>query len=111
MREAQPSFPRLAGVDRFVVQMHGETRGRVSVAAAASEACHEWTSLRHGLAAAPLWLAHPRPYLLHSAWVGDIRAALMAGSSPAMAPMTSAEASPPAQASAGMTVVQCLVWA
>jgi hypothetical protein len=32
----------------------------------------------------------------------------MAGSSPAMAPMASAAASPPAQASAGITMVQPL---
>jgi hypothetical protein len=50
-------------------------------------------------------------HMLQRAWVGDMRAARMAGRSPAMAPMTRAEASPPAQASGGITVDQCLVWA
>jgi hypothetical protein len=54
-----------------------------------------------------LWSA----YMLQRACVGDIRAARMAGRSPAMAPMSSAEARPPAQASGGTTVAQCLVWA
>ena len=40
---------------------------------------------------------------VHSAWVGDRRAARMAGSSPARAPMMTAAASPPAQAWGGMT--------
>ena len=40
------------------------------------------------------------------AWVGDSRAARMAGSSPAAAPMSSAAARPPAQASGGMTIAQ-----
>ena len=42
---------------------------------------------------------------LQRAWVGDRRAARMAGSSPAKAPMTTAAARPPAQASGGMTTV------
>ena len=42
--------------------------------------------------------------MLHSACVGDRRAARMAGSSPAAVPMSTAAASPPAQASGGMTV-------
>jgi hypothetical protein len=41
--------------------------------------------------------------MLHSAWTGDRRAARMAGSSPAAAPMTTAAARPPAQAPGGMT--------
>jgi hypothetical protein len=40
------------------------------------------------------WLVH----MLQSAWVGDMRAALMAGKSPATAPMITAAASPPAHA-------------
>jgi hypothetical protein len=51
------------------------------------------------------------PYMVQRAWVGDIRAARRAGSRPAIAPMTSAAASPPVHAKVGMTVVQCLVWA
>ena len=50
-------------------------------------------------------------HTVQSAWVGDIRAARMAGRSPAMAPISSAAASPPAQARVGMTVAQCWVWA
>ncbi len=45
------------------------------------------------------------------AWVGDRRAARMAGSSPARAPMRIAATSPPAQASTGMTVDQPLMCA
>jgi hypothetical protein len=48
---------------------------------------------------------------LQRAWVGDIRAARMAGRSPARAPIARVEASPPAQASGGITVAQCWVWA
>src|SRR5215831_10007839 len=48
------------------------------------------------------WLALV-PYMVQRAWVGERRAARMAGSSPARAPMTKAAASPPAQASPGMT--------
>jgi hypothetical protein len=47
--------------------------------------------------------AWPGCQMLHSARVGDRRAARMAGSSPASAPMTTAAASPPAQAPGGMT--------
>jgi hypothetical protein len=50
-------------------------------------------------------------YTVQRAWVGDIRAARSAGSRPARAPMSRVAASPPAQARAGMTVAQCLVWA
>jgi hypothetical protein len=39
------------------------------------------------------------------AWVGEMRAARMAGSSPARAPMITAAARPPAQAWGGMTTV------
>ncbi len=46
--------------------------------------------------------------MLQSAWVGDRRAARMAGRSPARAPMKRAAARPPAQASAGMTTAQPL---
>ena len=49
--------------------------------------------------------------MLQSAWVGDRRAARMAGSSPAAAPMSRAAARPPAQASRGMTMAQPLAWA
>jgi len=55
--------------------------------------------------------AVPWRYTVQSASVGDMRAARMAGSRPAMAPMSRAAASPPVQARVGMTVVQCLVWA
>src|SRR5258708_39792598 len=41
--------------------------------------------------------------MLHSDWTGDRRAARMAGSSPAAAPMMTAAARPPAQAAGGMT--------
>ena len=41
--------------------------------------------------------------------VGDIRAARMAGSSPAIAPITIAAARPPAHAVVGTTTVQCFV--
>ena len=44
-------------------------------------------------------------YVVKRAWVGDRRAARMAGSRPARAPMTTAAARPPAQASGGMTTV------
>jgi len=50
-------------------------------------------------------------HMLQRASVGDIRAARMAGSRPAMAPIARAEARPPAQARGGMTVAQCWVWA
>jgi hypothetical protein len=40
--------------------------------------------------------------MLHRAWVGDRRAARMAGRSPARAPMMMAAVRPPAQASVGM---------
>jgi hypothetical protein len=50
-------------------------------------------------------------HMLHRASVGDIRAARMAGSRPAMVPIARAEARPPAQARGGMTVAQCWVWA
>src|SRR5277367_3983443 len=50
-------------------------------------------------------------HMLQRAWVGDMRAARMAGSNPAMAPMRTADASPPAHASVGMTTLQCLLWA
>jgi hypothetical protein len=53
----------------------------------------------------------PALYTLHSACVGERRAARMAGSSPARAPMTMAAARPPAQASGGMTMAQPLAWA
>jgi RNA polymerase sigma-70 factor (sigma-E family) len=43
--------------------------------------------------------------MLQSAWVGDRRAARMAGRSPARAPMSRAAARPPAQAWGGMTKV------
>src|SRR5215471_19664048 len=43
--------------------------------------------------------------MLQSAWVGDRRAARMAGRSPARAPMSRAAARPPAQAWGGMTAV------
>jgi len=46
-----------------------------------------------------------------SASVGDSRAARIAGSSPAVAPIRIAEAIPPAHASVGITTAQCLVWA
>ena len=45
------------------------------------------------------------------AWVGERRAARRAGMSPARAPMMSEAVMPPAQASVGMMVAQCLVWA
>jgi hypothetical protein len=50
-------------------------------------------------------------HMLHRAWVGDMRAARSAGHSPAIAPMSTAAASPPAQASRGITVAQPLAWA
>jgi hypothetical protein len=46
--------------------------------------------------------------MLHRAWVGDRRAARIAGSRPARAPMSMAAAMPPAHASGGMTVAQPL---
>jgi hypothetical protein len=49
--------------------------------------------------------------MVHSASVGESRAALSAGSRPASAPITRAAARPPAQASVGMAVVQPLTWA
>src|SRR5207249_311311 len=63
-----------------------------------------------GLAPHTRWLTLV-PHMARRAWAGGIRAARMAGSSPAMAPMTRVEASPPAQARGGMTAAQCLVWA
>jgi DNA-binding transcriptional ArsR family regulator len=50
-------------------------------------------------------------YRLQSACVGDRRAARMAGSSPAMAPIASAAPSPPTQAWAGITMGSPLPWA
>jgi len=46
--------------------------------------------------------------MLHRARVGDRRAARIAGSRPARAPMSMAAAMPPAHASGGMTVAQPL---
>ena len=46
-----------------------------------------------------------------SASVGERRAARIAGRMPAIAPIRIAAAMPPPQASVGITVVQCLVWA
>jgi hypothetical protein len=46
---------------------------------------------------------------VHSASVGDMRAARRAGRRPATAPMIRAAASPPAQASAGTTMAHPLV--
>ena len=48
-------------------------------------------------------------HTLHSASVGDIRAARKAGHSPATAPMTTDAPIPPPQASGGMTTPQCSV--
>ncbi len=48
---------------------------------------------------------------VRSACVGERRAARMAGSSPARAPMRTAAARPPAQAVVGLTTAQCLRWA
>src|SRR5258708_26102352 len=48
---------------------------------------------------------------VHSACVGDRRAARLAGSSPASGPMSRAAPRPPAQASGGMTIAQPLIWA
>jgi transposase len=56
------------------------------------------------------WSSHGNRQTVRSAWVGDRRAARMAGSSPARAPMMRAAASPPAQASGGMTMAQPLAW-
>ena len=50
------------------------------------------------------WAGHR----VHRAWVGDRRAARIAGSIPARAPMSRAAARPPAQASGGMMVAQPL---
>jgi hypothetical protein len=50
-------------------------------------------------------------YMVHRAWVGDMRAARRAGHSPARAPMSTATPSPPAHASAGMTTIQPLACA
>jgi len=47
----------------------------------------------------------------HSACVGGMRAARMAGTNPAAAPMSRVAASPPAQAGGGMTMAQPLAWA
>jgi hypothetical protein len=54
------------------------------------------------------WLA-VAGYTAHSAWVGDMRAARSAGSSPAAAPMSTAAPMPPPQARAGTTTAQPLV--
>lgn len=48
-------------------------------------------------------------HMLHNAWVGDIRAARIAGISPASAPMSTAAPMPPPHASAGTTIAQPLV--
>ena len=48
-------------------------------------------------------------HTLHSASVGDIRAARSAGHNPATAPMTTDAPIPPPQASGGMTTPQCLL--
>src|SRR5580704_10706248 len=69
----------------------------------------EWaeTSTRFGCRS----IEAPWTHMLHSAWVGDIRAARRAGISPATAPMIREAAKPPSQASGGTTVDQPLVWA
>jgi hypothetical protein len=46
---------------------------------------------------------------VRSASVGDRRAARIAGSSPAIAPIAIAAPRPPAQAETGTTIAQCLV--
>ena len=50
-------------------------------------------------------------HMVQRAWVGDRRAARMAGSSPARAPMATAAARPPAQAWDGMTTASPWLWA
>ncbi len=50
-------------------------------------------------------------HTVRSASVGERRAARIAGSRPAIAPIANAAASPPAQARVGITVAQCLLWA
>jgi len=57
----------------------------------------------------PISVQLPVVYTLQRAWVGDMRAARSAGSSPATPPISTAAASPPAHATAGTTVVQWLV--
>src|ERR1700678_2712689 len=62
--------------------------------------------------ARPTMVSAENPFhTLQSAWVGDRRAARIAGSSPARAPMRIAAPSPPAHASGGMTIAQCLAFA
>ena len=51
------------------------------------------------------------PHAVRSASVGDRRAARIAGTMPATAPIRIAAPMPPPHARAGITVVQCLVWA
>jgi len=50
-----------------------------------------------------------RHQTVRSASVGDRRAARIAGSSPAIAPIAIAAPRPPAQAETGITIAQCLV--
>jgi hypothetical protein len=90
--------------------MRGETREQVSVTAVPGGVREDprWDTAWRRAPSGWLTLV---PHMVQRAWVGDIRAARMAGTSPAMAPMTRVEASPPAQARGGMTVAQCLVWA
>jgi uncharacterized protein (TIGR00369 family) len=54
---------------------------------------------------------HGSRQTVHRAWVGDRRAARMAGGRPARAPMSRVAARPPAQASGEMTMAQLLAWA
>ena len=52
---------------------------------------------------------HRVSHTVRSASVGDSRAARSAGRRPAMAPMAMEAPNPPAQATAGTTMAQCLV--
>ena len=71
----------------------------------AAQACEAIDDL--GVAGDRLMVVHA----VLSASVGERRAARIAGRMPAMAPIRIAAPMPPPQASVGMTVVQCLVWA
>ena len=76
-------------------------RGRAS---GGSRAAGKGSDLRWGV-------VRSGPYAVRSASVGERRAARIAGTMPATAPIRIAAPMPPPHASAGITVVQCLVWA
>ncbi|PRX60461.1 hypothetical protein B0I32_117228 [Nonomuraea fuscirosea] len=99
-----PSCPR-AAVVTGVRSRGGGRGGRVSVVSIHQRTARHPEARRDGFAP-----SRRACQTVRSASVGCMRAARMAGSSPAVAPMATAAPSPPAQVSGGITVAQLLMW-